>query len=130
MGYQPTPSPQSRPQFIGYSGTFEGINGYSGCSGAVGLSGYSGFAGFTGLQGYSGAWNHFDETFKDFDETFDKPTNDSGWIITPTIKSTYKTQHKFKMPKIPKKVWLFLIPISSGIVTIILLKVLEKIAIK
>ena len=124
MGYQPSPP---SIKFRGYSGVFEGISGYIGYSGVIGFSGYNGCSGISGYSGYLGIWNHFDETFKDFDKVFDdKPTNGSNSITTPTIR----LQYKFKMPKIPKKTWLFLIPILMGSVTILLLMILEKIAIK
>jgi len=102
------------PKYNGYSGLFEGIKGYSCCSGPTGFTGHSGHPGMSGYSGIS--WEHFDKTF------------DGKSAKKLEIKREVKQE--FKLPEIPKKVWLFLIPIIMCLGILTLLCILEKIAIK
>ena len=125
MGYQPPRQPVPP-------------KGYSGVYGFSGLSGYSGVAGFSGSY-----WDEFDETFKSFDETFKQfdnvfknPSLQSELKVVnirgPKVETVKKKEFKFSIPKIqiPKIVFYFLIPILMGSATILLLRILERIAIK
>jgi len=133
MGYQPQRQPVPPKGYSGVYG-FSGLSGYSGVFGFSGLSGYSGIAGYSGAlwDEFDETFKHFDDTFKHFDEQFDKldkyVVHESTQILRGN-KPEFKLP-KFKLPKIPKIVFYFLIPILMGSATILILRILEKIVIK
>ena len=128
MGYQPPRQPVP-PK--GYSGVY----GFSGLSGYSGVIGYSGIAGFSGWEEFDETFEHFDETFKHFDKTFQQFDKLDKYVVHESTqilrgnKQEFKLP-KFKLPKIPKIVFYFLIPILMGSATILILRILEKIVIK
>lgn len=121
------------------------IEGYSGSSGFSGLTGYSGLSGYTGLHGFSGIWDHFDNAFKEMDNVFseqsvhvDKISEHINKIEIEKMfvensssnEPKYLLNKPFKLPKIPKKVFYYLIPIFMGAAALLLLHIIEKMAIK
>ena len=132
MGYQPPRQPVPP-------------NGYSGVYGFSGLSGYSSIAGYSGsywdefdetFKSFDETFKQFDETFKQFDNVFKNPSLQSELKVVnirgPKVETVKKKEFKFSIPKIqiPKIVFYFLIPILMGSATILLLRILERIAIK
>jgi len=139
----------------GYSGItgYSGLSGYSGMTGYSGFSGFSGMSGVSGVcwsefdetfkhmdkmmdtmsDGMDTMSEHMDKIFdkkafrKEDDDILDRIKTSAKYDIYNSAEGTLIKLRGFKFPriKIPKKLYLLLIPILAGAITLIFLNMFE-----